>query len=201
MRQQFGSIRGSRSFIDRQQLRALAKDLLRQLDAIRGPIATSDPSLALALLWEFLALSRNMLSRCDDSNAEMDELFREACHALPPVALATRPEPAALARQVFEAHCHDDDGIVHGLIGKLAESLGPTGLAALRQQFEQLAQQPATVLLQEQSRFWTAQSGLRAVAEAMGDVDGYIAQYSERQRRVPSDRGRDCTAAAQGRAA
>ncbi|MEA5475014.1 hypothetical protein VB716_12360 [Synechococcus sp. CCY9201] len=44
-------------------------------------------------------------------------------------------------------------------------------------------------------------SGLRAVAEAMGDVDGYIAQYGERQRRVPSDRGRDCTAAAQGRAA
>ncbi|WP_322758748.1 DUF6880 family protein [Synechococcus sp. CBW1107] len=186
VRQQFGSIRGSRSFIDRQQLSALAKELLRQLDAIRGPIAASDPSLALALLWEFLALSRNVLARCDDSNAEMDELFREACHALPPVALAARPEPAALARQVFEAHCHDDDGIVHGLIEKLAESLGPTGLAALRQLFEQLAQQPAAVPpQQEQSRFWTAQSGLRAVAEAMGDVDGYIAQYGERQRRVP----------------
>jgi hypothetical protein len=37
----------------------------------------------------------------------------------------------------------------------------------------------------EQARQWAVKDGLQAVAQAMGDVDSYISQFSDKQLRAP----------------
>lgn len=205
VRERLAAIQRSRTFLDWQKIKPLAKDLASQRLAITGPIARQDPAIALALLWEFLAVGNSVLSRCDDSNGVIGGLFREACRQLGPLAQAAQPDPGALALQVFEAFCANDYGLYDALIPTLAEALGPTGLAALQAQLEQLGREPVPVPpreewravmwgsggtryaheLADQSRQWTVTAGLQAVARALGDVDGYIGQFSEQQRRAP----------------
>ncbi|MEB3157347.1 MAG: hypothetical protein VKO26_07935 [Cyanobacteriota bacterium] len=206
VRQRLATIRRSRRFLERDQRKALFKDLSLQLEAISGPVATSDPSVALALLWEFLALGNNVLARCDDSSGLLGDLFREAKRQLGTVALAARPEPLALAERVFEAFLDNGYAIYDNLITTLAPALGGDGLALLKQRFEALASQPVPVPPQEEwvpvswgpggpthaheqderSRQCTVREGLQEVARARGDVDAFIAQYSEEQRSVPA---------------
>ena len=71
----------------------------------------------------------------------LSDLFRSACRQLGPLALATQPDPEALAEQVFNAFCDNGYGIYDPLIASLTEALGPQGLQALKQRFEQLAQE------------------------------------------------------------
>lgn len=186
VRQRLVTIGRSRRFLEREQRQLIRKDLTAQLDAITGPIAQGDPAAALALLWQFLELGDSVLGRCDDSSGLIGDIFRDAIRQLGPIATAARPEPLALAEQVFEAFCHNGYGVYDEVIQQLAEPLGPVGLAALKQRFQQLGEQPVPVPPREESsRQWTVKLGLRAVAEASGDVDGYIAQYTPEQQRFP----------------
>lgn len=205
VRQRLATIGRSRRFLEREQRQLIRKDLTAQLDAITGAIAQGDPTAALELLWQFLALGDNVLGRCDDSSGLIGDIFRDAIRQLGPTASAARPEPLALAEQVFEAFCHNGYGVYDDVIQQLAEPLGPAGLAALKQRFEQLGEQPVPVPPREEwqqvsygsggptyaheraesSRQWTVKLGLQAVAEASGDVDGFIAQYTPEQQRFP----------------
>lgn len=205
VRERLAAVRRSRTFLDWKAVKPLAKELTNQREAITGPIAGADPAAALTLLWEFLALGENVLGRCDDSNGLMGDVFREASRQLGPIALASRAEPKALAQQVFEAFSTNGHGLYDDLIATLAEALGANGLTKLQALFEQLDREPVPVPpreewravmwgsggtryaheLAEQSRQWTVKDGLKAVAKARGDVDGYIAQFTERERSVP----------------
>jgi len=205
VRERLAAVRRSRSFLDWKTIKPVVKDLTLQCEAITGPIAQAEPATALALLWEFLALGESVFGRCDDSSGLMGDVFRHACKQLGPLAQAARPVPAALAQQAFEAYCSNGYGIYDQLIAVLADALGPTGLAALQALLEQLGREPVLVPprdewravmwgsggtryaheLAEQSRQWTVKEGLQEVAQARGDVDAYIAQFSESERRVP----------------
>ncbi|MBC1261593.1 hypothetical protein FQK07_10025 [Synechococcus sp. BSF8S] len=186
VRQRLVTIGRSRRFLEREQRQLIRKDLTAQLDAITGPIAQGDAAAALELLWQFLELGDNVLGRCDDSSGLIGDIFRDAIRQLGPIATAARPEPLALAEQVFEAFCHNGYGVFDDVIQQLAETLGPVGLAALKQRFQQLGEQPVPVPPREESsRQWTVKLGLQAVAEASGDVDGFIAQYTPEQQRFP----------------
>lgn len=205
VRQRLATIGRSRRFLEREQRQLIRKDLTAQLDAITGPIAQGDPAAALDLLWQFLELGDNVLGRCDDSSGLIGDIFRDAIRQLGPIATAAKPELLALAEQVFEAFCHNGYGVYDDVIQQLAERLGPVGLAALKQHFQQLGEQPVPVPPREQwqqvsygsggptyaheraesSRQWTVKLGLQAVAEASGDVDGFIDQYTPEQQRFP----------------
>lgn len=205
VRQRLVTIARSKRFYERDQRQPIRKDLTAQLDAITGPIAQGDPAAALELIWQFLELGDNVLGRCHDSSGLIGDIFREAIRQLSPIAAAAKPEPLALAEQVFEALCHNGYGVFDDLIQQLSEPLGPVGLAALKQQFQQLGEQPVPVPPRqewqqvsygsggptyaheraESSRQWTVKLGLQAVAEASGDVDGFIAQYTAEQQRFP----------------
>jgi hypothetical protein len=205
VRKRLATIARSRRFLEREQRQLIRKDLTAQLDAITGRIAQGDPSAALELLWQFLELGENVLGRCDDSSGLIGDIFRDAIRQLGPIAAAAKPEPLALAEQVFEAFCHNGYGVYDDVIQQLAEPLGPVGLAALKQRFQQLGEEPVPVPPREEwqqvsygsdgptyaheraesSRQWTVKLGLQAVAEASGDVDGFIAQYTPEQQRFP----------------
>lgn len=205
VRQRLATIGRSKRFLEREQRQLIRKDLTAQLDALTGPIAQGDPAAALALLWQFLELGDNVLGRCDDSSGMIGDIFRDAIRQLGPIATAAKPEPLAFAEQVFEAFCHNGYGVYDDVIQQLTGPLGPVGLEALKQRFEQLGEQPVPVPPRqewqqvsygsggptyaheqaESSRQWTVKLGLRAVAEASGDVDGFIAQYTDEQQRIP----------------
>lgn len=150
VRQRLATIGRSRRFLEHEQRQLIRKDLTAQLNAITGPIAQGDPAAALALLWQFLELGDNVLGRCDDSSGMIGDIFREAIRQLGPIATAAKPEPLALAEQVFEAFCHNGYGVYDDVIQQLAETLGPVGLAALKQRFEQLGEQPVPVPSKEE---------------------------------------------------
>jgi hypothetical protein len=205
VRQRLDTIQRSRTFLEHDKRRAMVKELTTHLEAITGPIAKAEPAIALVVLWDFLALGANVLGRCDDSGGMVGELFREAMRRLGPLATAVRPEPLALAEQTFAAYCDNGYGVYDMVIETLAPALGADGLADLQRRFEALAAEPVPVPprqewkavgwgpggatyaheREERSRQWTVKAGLQAVAEASGDVDGVIAQYTEKQQRFP----------------
>ncbi len=205
VRQRLATISRSRRFLEREQRQLISKDLAAQLDAITGSIAQGDPAAALELLWQLLELGDKVLGRCDDSSGMIGDIFREAIRQLGPIATAAKPEPLALAEQVFEAYCHNGYGVFDDVIQQLAEPLGPVGLEALKRQFHRLGEQPVPLPPREEwqqvsygsggpsyahereesSRQWTVKLGLQAVAVASGDVDGYIAQYTPEQQSFP----------------
>jgi hypothetical protein len=205
VRQRLATIARSRSFLEREQRRAVQQELTLQLEAITGPIAQAEPAAARELLWQFLELGNNVLGRCDDSSGVLGDLFRQAMAQLGRLTDAAPPDPATLAEMVFEALCDNGYGVFDGVIAQLKPAFGPGGLTLLKSLFEQLAEQPVPVPprqewqqvgwgsggptyaheREESSRQWTVKLGLQEVATAMGDVDAYIAQYTPEQLRFP----------------
>lgn len=205
VRQRLATIARSRSFLEREQRRAVQQELTLQLEAITGPIAQAEPAAARELLWQFLELGNNVLGRCDDSSGVLGDLFRQAMAQLGRLTEAAPPDPATLAEMVFEALCDNGYGVFDGVSAQLKPAFGPEGLTLLKSLFEQLAEQPVPVPprqewqqvgwgsggptyaheREESSRQWTVKLGLQEVATAMGDVDAYIAQYTPEQLRFP----------------
>ena len=97
VRQRLATIARSRSFLEREQQRAVLKELSLQLDAITGPIAQAEPAVARELLWQFLELGNNVLGRCDDNSGLFGDLFRQAMGQLGLITEAAPLAPATLA--------------------------------------------------------------------------------------------------------
>jgi hypothetical protein len=199
------AIAKSRSFVDWQGVSALAADLDNQRRAIVETVAKGDPAQALELLWRFMTLAQPIFERCDDSNGTVIGVFHQACVDIGDVALAAKPGSAALADRTFDALCANDYGQFDGLIPVLAPALGPSGLEHLKRRMIDLSNRPVRRPadkdrvkigwsssgpiyaddMAERSRVSTVRSALMAVADAQGDVDGFISQYPEAARKAP----------------
>jgi hypothetical protein len=105
VRQRLATIARLRSLLEREQRRAVLKELTLQLEAITGPISQADPAAARELLWQVLELGNNVLGRSDDSSGLLGDVFRQAMVQLGRLTEAAPPDPAPLAEQVFEAYC------------------------------------------------------------------------------------------------
>ncbi len=196
----------ARSFVEWNKVKTLADDLAAQHRAIVDIVAKTDPREALDLLWRFMELVDPIMQRCDDGHGRLADVFRAAANDLAPLALAAEVDPGELARNVFGAVRNNGYGQFDGLIANMADALGATGLAALKQRFlaweqEALvrpAQGERRVIgygsggplyaddLEARHRDWTVKSALRQIADLEGDVDGFIAQYAAETRQVPA---------------
>jgi hypothetical protein len=199
------AIARSRSFVDWQGIGALAADLDNQRRAIVETVAKADARQALELLWRFMALAQSIFERCDDSSGTVSGVFHQACADIGDVALAAKPDPAALADRAFDALCASDYGQFDDLIPVLTPALGPSGLEHLKRRMIDLSNRPVrrpaekdrvTIgwsssgplyadEMAERSRVGTVRLALMAIADAQGDVDGFISQYPEAARKVP----------------
>lgn len=199
------SIARARSRMNWKTRKALVRDLESQLQAIRTQIAPADPAEALALAWRFLQVATPLLTRCDDSGGTVIDLFHRACTALGDIALAAQPAPEALADAAVDALHDNVYGQYGGLISDLAPALGAAGLTCLRQRIEGVAASPVPVpqradwkavgyrsggvvyahQLEEQTRQALVRTALRDIADAQGDVDGFIAQHDPARRKLP----------------
>ena len=199
------SIARARTFVNWQNRKALVKDLQTQRSAIMEQIAPHDPGEALALLWRFMGLATPVFERCDDSSGTVIDIFHQACADLGEVAKAAGAAPEALARQVLDALQDNGFGQYDGLIGIIAPALGPEGVAHLKTLVEELGRTPVPVPpksewqavgwgsggtryaheMEERARQSTVEMALKDIADVQGDVDGFIAQYDPKTRKVP----------------
>lgn len=205
VRKRLTTIARSRSFVDWQGVRSLADDLDAQRRAIVETVGKADPMEALDLLWRFMALAPPVFARCDDSSGTVIGVFHEACSGIGEIARKAKTDPTTLADRAFEALIANDYGQFDQLIRVLAPALGEAGLAQLKQRMIDLSNRPLTKPAEkdrmtigwspsgpiyademaERSRVSTIRLALSEIADALGDVDGFIAQYEEETRTVP----------------
>jgi len=199
------SIARARSFVNWQNRKPLVTDLQSQLRAIKEQIAPTDPAEALALAWRFMQVATPLFERCDDSSGIVIGVFHDACAFLGELALAAGTPSESLADAAIEALRDNGYGQYDGLIAILTPALGEEGLAHLKQRIEALAATPVPVppkgeweavgygsggatyahQMEERSRQSMVEMALKDIADAMGDVDAFIAQYDLKTRKVP----------------
>jgi hypothetical protein len=196
----------SRAYVEWDRAKGLIQDLEVQRRAIVDQVASADPVEALDLLWRFLDLAASIYERCDDSSGRVGAVFRGAVQDLGSVAAVAKPSTTQLAERSFVALCANDYGQYDGLIEALAPALGVEGLTLLREKVTDLSQAPTYkpargrrvvigygmdgALYADQviagARDSMVQLALTDIADALGDVDAFIAQYDDQARSSPA---------------
>ena len=200
------SIAKARSFIDGRKVRALAVDLEAQRKAILDLVAPTDPCQAFELVWRLVACAEDVLARSDDGSGRLADVFRQTGRDLGPLARAAGLEPIPLAERTFGALRGDGYGQWEEWGPVLAQQLGLPGLYQLKQLVETWRAEPVVTPpdAERQVIGWsssgkiyaddaetsrlrsTAKLVLQQIADALGDVDAYIAELDDGARRVPA---------------
>lgn len=206
VRKRLTTIERSRSFVDWQNRRGLVEDLEAQRRAIVDQVAKSDLAEGLDLMWRFMALANSVFARCDDSSGTVSDIFHAACRDLGAMAQAAKVPLEEIAHRAFNTLLENGYGQYDGLISVLAPALGPSGLDQLKQHFVDLSKAPhekpkekdRKVIgwgsggplyadeVAERHRASVIRLAFQEIADAQGDVDAFIAQHSEKARRVPT---------------
>ncbi len=208
IRKRLAAMGRAKKFVPRSGSAALADDLEAQRQAIRRHVAERDPGLALDLLWRFMALGERVFDRCADSSGLIGKVFRAARADLGRVAVAAGPDRVKLADRTFDAIWRNGFGQYDGLIGAVGPALGPEGLEHLRRKVLAFRGRGVVAAPDEDGANvvrgpWgrptepdpedealvvfarAIPQALKDIADAQGDVDAYMAQYDEQQRRIP----------------
>jgi len=210
IRKRLAAVGRTKKWVPRSQAAILAEDLEFQREAIQNHVAERDANLALELLWRFMALAERVFNRCDDSDGLVGDVFRSGLADLGRAAAEARPDPFKLADRTFEALWRNGFGQYDGLIGELASGLGESGLEHLR--LKVLAFRDAGAPAgQDEARDnvvagpwigsrerpdeddeflvvleYAIPGALKDIADAQGDVDAFVEQYDERERKIPA---------------
>ena len=205
IRKRLMTIARAKSFIDWQNRKALLQDLDTQRRAIVDQVAKADLDEALELMWRFVSLANSVFERCDDSSGTMIGLFHAACEDLGAIAQAAEISTEVLAGQIFAALNENDYGQYDYLIRFTTPALGASGLNQLKERLLECAKvAPRIPMLKDRQVIGVGPGGalyadeiashrcegmirlaLQEIADAQGDVDGYIAQQSEKAKSMP----------------
>ena len=173
VRKRLAAIARAGTFIDSRKRKALLADLEAQHQVIIGPIAAADPAQAFQLLVRFLELADGVMERCSDSTGAVLGVFQRAAIDLGERASAAGVKPETLAEQVAELIARNGYGQVDELIPAMRDALGQEGLLELQRHFRDIGGPDASY-------------ALRQIAEGLGDMDAYRAQFDARQLAWPS---------------
>jgi hypothetical protein len=178
------ALKKARSFVDWQKRRDFVKDLDGQRAMIADRVAQTRPDLALDLMWRFMDLAEPVLSRVDDSNGSVGDVFRTACDDLAAIAAKARPDPARLADRVFTALSANDYGFFDSLVKGVFPALGEAGVARLKSRLTE-ALSSRSRGADQRDRADAFRRALQAIADSEGDVDAYIALVPAEDRDRP----------------
>ena len=195
----------AKTWLDWQKIKPLAAELEAQRRAILDLVAPSDPREAFELIWRLADCAPGVLARSDDGSGRLSGAFHTAVRDLGPLAQRARMDPGDLAQRAFRVLSADGHGTWDGLIPILAPQLGPAGLATVKDlvgawRAEPVAPPPGQTRrvigwssagpihadeIEASHRRNTASFVLQQVADALGDVDGFIEQFDTRARGMP----------------
>jgi hypothetical protein len=168
------AVRASRHFYGYRESNVLAQELDRIRHGITEYLLPARPHAAAELLGRLIRLDANVYERSDDSDGVIGDAIGEAvtdCGR----AWAADPErdPKILAAEVFDLFTTDEYGARRDVITAFSEALGAPGLDELERMVREcLDHAPAGKHDYRQQVLTTA---LENIADARGDVDGYIA--------------------------
>lgn len=200
------SIAGAKTWLDWQKIKPFVADLEAQRRAILDLIAPSDPREAFDLIWRLVCCAQSVFARSDDGSGRLSAAFHAAARDLGPLAQRAGLHPEELAERSFRVLSADGHGAWDDLVPILAPQLGTKGLEALRGLLQAWKSEPViTPTAQNRRVIGWASSGpvhadevqsrhrshlvtfvLQQVADALGDVDGYIEQFDKHARMVPA---------------
>jgi hypothetical protein len=164
------AIRVDRRFYGYRESSTLAHELDRIREGITAELLTVHPRAAAELLGRLIRLDANVFERSDDSDGVIGDTIAEAVRDCGRAwaAVADR-DPKMLAAEVLDLFTTDEYGARGKVIIAFAAALEPAGLDELeRMARERLDHRPA-------GKLQYLASALENIADARGDVDGYIA--------------------------
>ncbi len=173
------ALEGRRSRVHWRSYKGFVRDLDLQRAMILGALAQQDPVLALEALWRFLRLAARLFPLIDDARGQVQQVFRTAAAEAGGLISQTSPEPLALAEQIAGLIEDDVDGVLGDLVAMIAPSMDPESLDALRRRLD-------ASLATGAWRRPRLRASLQALADAQGDVEGYVATLSAAEARQPS---------------
>jgi len=191
IRQRLVSIGRSQSRLSTNKGRETLAELKRLQASITSDVATGDPAEALSLMWQLIDLHSFLIERTRDRAGRLGDFFNSAVSNLPELVTLAKPAAEKLAEDVHQRFMDDGYGIYEGLITLLAEPLRPDGLTLLRERFTAAHEAHLKNTRRVQSAaahdhlLSVLQLGLRDIADAMRDVDGYIKTFSPEETRHP----------------
>lgn len=199
IRKRFAAIRKASSSIDWRKQKALVNELHGLLSMIETKVACTDANEAYELLWTFLNLLPSIYERTDDSNGSIGGTVYTAIELIEKISPSLKIDEKTLAERVFTACQNNGYGQFDGIIGALKEPLGHIGLELLRQlatQWQKAEISKADIEEYKTSFYYSADEAKKAIermrdgrvrvllkdiADAQGDVDAYMAQYTHEQ--------------------
>ncbi|PZR63399.1 MAG: hypothetical protein DI537_51910, partial [Stutzerimonas stutzeri] len=199
-------IGGAKTWLNWQKIKPLLAELEVQRRAILDVVAPTDPAEAFELLWRLIGCAEGVLARSDDGSGRLSEAFRTAARDLGTLAQRAGLPPEALANRAFQALAGDEYGVWGELVSILAPQLGTAGLLILREAVQAWQAEPLTASpgskrqvvawsssgpihadeVRSRHRKHTASFILQQVADALGDVDGFIGQFDAPARKMPA---------------
>lgn len=195
------TIATARSIVTWGRVKTVAADIEAQHRAIMEQVAPADPSEALALLWRLVDCGNAVLPRSEDFNGKLLRAFETAAADLGRLARDANAKPADLAERAFEAATQDRYEVLRGMIPDLSPALGPEGLEHLRSLVDAWRSEPipgdgivrdsaharfTPEAAERRRRDRDARFLLQQIADSLGDVDAYAAQFDEEARTVPA---------------
>ncbi|WP_102222681.1 DUF6880 family protein [Acidimangrovimonas sediminis] len=201
LRKRFASLRRSTAYVGWRKYKGLVKDLQGLLAMIESQVAPQDPNEAFELLWSFLQLAPSIHGRTDDSNGAIGGVMSDAVEMIADLSPVMAKDRTALAERILEAVAEAGYGEFDGIIPATADALGHDGLEHLKEitvawadaplTEHELAQydgigigigiRPSAADSARRQKQATRSIILADIADAQGDVDAYMARYSDEQ--------------------
>lgn len=182
----------ARGFVDWDKARSFREDLQALLDSIVKEIGPADPTLATDRLLRFIATHEAAFERVDDSSGRVQGVFQEALAALPPL-LASSPDSAAdaLPARVMTLLGRSGYGYLAQVAAMLTKRLSPAALtrwdAELTAEISRREAEDARKATSSGGWVLSSARELReirqSIAEAQGDLDGFIRLEMEKPER------------------
>jgi hypothetical protein len=180
-----GALAKARSFIDWHKARAFRDDLSAMLAIIMGELTEASPTLAADRLVSFVLTHSDVFERCDDSSGAIQDVYHTAVEGLGDLAARMPPadRPALVLR--ITGHLGVDEWaclrrMALGLVPHLdaaALNTWDTVLSAevSKRQLSAPRTTKASPVRQERTGAESFIIIRQAIADARGDVDGFIA--------------------------
>ncbi len=169
-------------FVEYSKARDWSERIESVLDGIAPLVESGRATLTLQLLDHFFARMDTALDNMDDSDGGGGAVYAKACEIHIAACSQAKPEPVALARNLFAREVHSDWDFFLGASNAYADALGIVGLAEYRrlaneawQEIKSLRAGGQQVHDEQSSMRYRIGAILESFAEREGDVDARIA--------------------------
>jgi uncharacterized Zn finger protein len=169
-------------FIDYDEAASFAAVLDEMVDGIAS-VADGNPAAAIELVEHALWQVEDAMQSVDDSGGMVGDVLRRLQEIHFDVCAEVRPDPAALARRLFEGEMRSDFDTFFGAAETYAELLGEAGLAEYRRlagaAWDRLpALGPGERDTNAGTRRWTLATIMKGLAKLTGSLEERVAVHS-----------------------